>query len=89
MTGIRDSAEYLYDLPEHRYFKSKKPAEKYRIIQVGLCFFTNNTPTNTNNTHIHNNNTIIINNHHNDNHNNINNNINNDNINNINNDNDI
>lgn len=39
MTGIRDSPEFLYDLPLQRYSRSKKVAEKYRIIQVGLCLF--------------------------------------------------
>ncbi len=32
MTGIRDEPEYLMDLPCQRYRRSKKVAEKYRII---------------------------------------------------------
>ena len=39
MTGIDPWKPSIIDFPEHRYSKYKSTAEKYRIIQLGLCIW--------------------------------------------------
>jgi hypothetical protein len=37
MTGISPWNNNIIDFPEHRYTKYKATAEKFRIIQLGIC----------------------------------------------------
>ena len=39
LTGIKKPEDVLFDLPCERYQKMKKAANKYNLIQVGLCLF--------------------------------------------------
>jgi poly(A)-specific ribonuclease len=39
MSGIGSRNNNIIDFPEERYLKYKNIAEKYKIIQVGICVF--------------------------------------------------
>ena len=53
MTGINPWQSNILDFPDHRYSKYRQTAEKYRIIQLGICAWKKisaNAPNNYENT---------------------------------------
>lgn len=46
---MNSSSNNILDYPEERYLKTKKTAEKFQIIQIGLCLFMKTNQNNTNN----------------------------------------
>jgi len=53
MTGINPWQSNILDFPDHRYTKYRQTAEKYRIIQLGICAWKKisaNAPNNYENT---------------------------------------
>ena len=40
LTGINPWNNQILDYPDERYLKYKSTAERFRIIQIGLCIFT-------------------------------------------------